>query len=199
MKKIILLFCCFVVSAANATLISTDWQSSGDQLITIDNEAGLEWLDWSYTQNRSFLDVSSQFGVGGEFEGFRYANKNELTTLYSNVGFTFPISDSVSNVSLAQNFTDLFGITFGSEHPSNGGVEALYDYSTTSDQHWVTAVNHHGGLVQPEWFQTNDSSSLSFVGSAIVRTASTVPEPATLTLLGLSLVGIGFSRKKKIS
>lgn len=187
----------FVLNFAQASLISTDWNTSGDNLLTLDDATGLEWLDWSHTQNRSYADVSSKFGIGDEFEGFRYATFDELIGLYTNVGFIIPTLSDASNIPLAQDYTSLFGITFGSNPPENGGVEAWYDHSTASGQHWVTAINHSDGLVQPEWFQDNDSSTYSYVGSALVRSSTVIPEPTSIALLGLGLAGIGFSRKKK--
>lgn len=47
---------------------------------------GLYWLDVNLTINRSYNDVSSQFGVGGDFAGYRYASGNEVNTLFSNAG-----------------------------------------------------------------------------------------------------------------
>lgn len=46
-----------------------------------DTNTGLSWLDVTATVNRSFNDVSSQFGVGGEFEGWRYATGVEFNAL----------------------------------------------------------------------------------------------------------------------
>ena len=48
-----------------------------------DTSTSLSWLDVTATVNRSFNDISSQFGVGGEFEGWRYATGLEFNSLLS--------------------------------------------------------------------------------------------------------------------
>ncbi len=184
--------------SAQAALLSIDWQAAGDNLITRDTATGLEWLDWAHTNNRSYSDVASKFGAGQEFEGFRYATRSELLTLYTDAGLSFPTMGAASNVAPAQAFTALFGLTFGSSPPNNGGVEALYDYSTSAGNHWVTAINHIEGLVQPDWFETADNFPISFAGSAIVRAGeNNVPEPMSLTLAGIALAGLAASRMKR--
>ena len=49
-----------------------------------DTNTGLNWLDVTATVNRSYNDISSQFVAGGEFDGWRYATKNEFNSLLSN-------------------------------------------------------------------------------------------------------------------
>ena len=51
--------------------------------ITFDTSTGFEWLDVDVTVGRTFDDLTgadgtNEFGPGGDFEGFRYAIKEEL-------------------------------------------------------------------------------------------------------------------------
>ena len=59
--------------------------------ITHDPKTTLWWLDLSLSTNRSYNDVSSQFGVGGEIYGFRYATGQDVSTLFTDadVGLFF--------------------------------------------------------------------------------------------------------------
>ena len=50
-----------------------------------DTNTGLNWLDVTATVNRSYNDISSQFVAGGEFDGWRYATKNEFNSLLSDL------------------------------------------------------------------------------------------------------------------
>jgi hypothetical protein len=59
----------FISSNVNAAIVSTDWLAPDDNLITHDTDSGLEWLDLTATNHRSYSDISSQLGIGGEFEG----------------------------------------------------------------------------------------------------------------------------------
>jgi hypothetical protein len=42
----------------------------------------------SASYNKSFNDVSSQFGPGGDFAGWRYTTSAELTTFFLDFGIT---------------------------------------------------------------------------------------------------------------
>ena len=46
---------------------------------------GLDWLDLSFTARRSFNDVSSRFGAGEEFEGWRYATAVEFGAMWDSI------------------------------------------------------------------------------------------------------------------
>jgi hypothetical protein len=43
--------------------------------------SGLDWLGVTFSVNRSYNDASSQFGVGGDFAGWRYAAGLEFNGL----------------------------------------------------------------------------------------------------------------------
>jgi hypothetical protein len=76
--------------ASHSGLISVNDGVFGANSITLDTDSGLEWLDLTVTQNRSYADVANQFGSGGEFQGWRHATINDLVTLQTNAGFAPP-------------------------------------------------------------------------------------------------------------
>ncbi len=47
---------------------------------TTDTDTGLDWLDVTETVNMSYNDVIKEMGIGGKFEGFRYATAEEFNT-----------------------------------------------------------------------------------------------------------------------
>lgn len=57
---------------------------SADHSFLTDTATGLDWLDVTTTAGMSFNQVSSQFGIGGQFAGWRYATLDEFNTLVSN-------------------------------------------------------------------------------------------------------------------
>ena len=55
--------------------------------ITRDTATGLDWLDVTETRGLSYNQVTDQLGVGGDYEGYRYATTKEWDQLIINFGF----------------------------------------------------------------------------------------------------------------
>ena len=177
-------------STAGAALTSSDWLNPGDGLLTIDSDTGLQWLDWSYTNNRSYNDVFSQLGAGGEFEGFRYATESEMRTLYENAGAVSiaPIDGTdAGNIPALNLLSSLLGDTFAT------GSEAIYDLEGNASEqasslgdwpfsgpahHMVSAFNYATGQIAVRWLNLEDTTAADFVGSALVL----IPAPGTAAL-----------------
>lgn len=64
--------------SASAEIIVGDWKVQGDGLLRLDTQSGLEWIDTELTFRRSITELQETFGQGGEFEGFRVANNNDV-------------------------------------------------------------------------------------------------------------------------
>ena len=190
---------CMIATSANGSLLGIDWQTAGDKALTQDTTTGLQWLDLSASSNRSFSDVSTQLGVGGDFEGFRYASEVEVRTLFSNAGV--PDLSGAWNLLNYQPVLDLqslIGITRGSFGESFGA---------TGDQGFNSSSVLGIGLQQ----QSNPSSSVyqqarvlvnntipldqtAFLGHWLVRP---VPVPSAVWLFGSGLLGlVGIARRK---
>jgi hypothetical protein len=107
-----------VASLARADLVSMD-SEYGPGTITHDTETGIDWLDLTLTTNRSVIDITAQLGAGGEFEGFRYANAADITTLWTHAGIVDittqgPIDGTdftAANFDPANTLANLFGVT----------------------------------------------------------------------------------------
>jgi len=110
-------------ASSEAQLISLDWKSSGDELITSDRKSGLNWLDLTETFNQSLSEITPALAEGGRFEGFRIATKDEVWQLITNAGLPEPDffppvnpyspSDDPLLVSRAESLTGLLGETVG--------------------------------------------------------------------------------------
>lgn len=124
-------------SPASAALITQDWQSLGDGLLTVDTSTSLAWLDLTASQLYglgpggrslgSFRFANSEIGPGGRFDGFRFATLAEVNTLFLDAGFPIiialgtpfflgpdsPLGGSVGDArtDAVTNFIGLFGQT----------------------------------------------------------------------------------------
>ena len=206
-KSFLLTVTALVLSTSvNAAIISTDWHTSGDKLITTDTESGLNWLDLTETNGLSYNYVSSQLGVGGQFEGFRFATTDEAVALWANWSVNLADGAPSSAAGLDLNVqaaagilgnihceldctyypSGVFGLTaeeYGDTYHVQLGAYVYTTDTTTTTAYW-NATSH---------IQSNLASNVA-TGSYLV---TTVPVPAAAWLFGSGLLGlIGVARRK---
>ena len=68
-------------SQASAGIISLDWQNDGDNLASLHEETGIEWLKISQTAGMSISQVTAQLDDGGLFDGWRLPTFDEVNTI----------------------------------------------------------------------------------------------------------------------
>ncbi len=192
-----------LTAAASAGLTgftNADWQSAGDNLLTVDAN-GNTWLDWTVTTSRSFNDISSQFGAGGEFEGFRYATEAEMIQLYANAGT--PVVDPLDTTdpAYASPLADL--MSFIGDTNGSGSTLAFYDLAGSNADtpsligdlqqgpHHMVTLFTQAGLVSLRYANASDEVSYSNAGHALVL----IPAPGSAALLGLG--GLIAARRRR--
>lgn len=197
-KQLACLLACLFVGSANATLISSDWQSANDNLITMDTATGLNWLDLSQTYGMSLGTASSL--LASTFSGFRFATHSEVIGFMSDAGLPTPAYphngyasfNNASDIAAQLAFTALLGETvgrgFGSDYFGSRGM--VQDLDAITGSYLVGGVDL--------WVDnTCCTGGNSGAGVWLVRDSVNIPEPGSITLFGLGLAGLGFSRRLK--
>ena len=98
-----------IVLAATTLILSTSVNA-----VTAFNVQGIENLDWlelTATANQSRDQVESELISGGTLEGWRYATRSEVETLYDSLWGGTTETWSADNYAGARTFFDAFGIS----------------------------------------------------------------------------------------
>ena len=198
MKKLITVFL-FIgyIQSTQATLID-----NGN--FTTDTVAGFDWLDMSKTVGRSYLDVSSHFGEGGDFYGWRYATTFEVSGLVDGAGgngfyYNWPVNNKqLQNVAVTNLLLDLMGKTFSN---SSDYIYAMTSdiYMNNVDTRWLHLIQTTYPSIDNGYVSLNSSHSYTWwnsknVGSFLVRKTATIPEPSIIILFGIALAGLSIIR-----
>ena len=203
--------CLAVVSFnVSAAVVSADWLTTvGDNLITHDTVSKLDWLDLTETNGLSYNYVSGQFGVGGQFDGWRYATNSEVVALWNNFGIDLSAGSSyqvpghdpavVEAVGFLGNLAEYFSVTtldgvagmtvdgVASNMLDTIGAATIISGNPLSD---YTVYNPVGSFTVPTTY------AFLHTGSYLVK-SSVVPVPPAAWLFGSGLLGlIGIARCK---
>lgn len=180
MKKFVCLFVCLFAGSVNAGLI-TNFNA------VYDTNLG----QLSYSFDLTSVDSTSTAGINQ-----LYFNYNpEVNPFNSSSSILF--STSTGN-SITYEAGDEFAIMFDTLLNSNAiNFNITFDNITTSE---LSSWDSFEIYINPTFLSgslTGQSDYSYGVGTHSNGTIGSIPEPASLALLGLGLAGIGFSRKKK--
>ncbi len=170
--------------------------------LTIDTDTGLKWLDINLAVNRSYADVSAQFGPGGDFEGYRHATASELLTFFGNHGV--PVNDHVPGydaflkgitalelIGFTVNVTESIGYFDDTANPDSGPIGRA---SITGFPVMPFGDGSGGSFVESGSYSGEASED---IGHWLVASTS-MPEPSTYAALAsLALVGLAAYRRQR--
>ena len=173
--------------------------------ITRDTATGLDWLDLTETNGRSFNDISSKLGASQEFDGWRYATADEVQTLWNNLGMPSGTYDSVQQTDIQQyqdfiTASNLLGSTYNQYNSVvfDYGMSGMSENSNGSGQRYLFGMTHYIGNTNTSTINraVDESRVAGWSGSYLVQPAA-VPVPAAAWLFGSALVGLaGIGRKR---
>jgi hypothetical protein len=213
MKRTAYFFAVFLVlsvgsgAAAWGSLVSQDFLTPGDGLLTFDSTTGLEWLDLSATSAHSYLEVKGGYGEFLTTHGFHYADSNDLLLLYVHAGVDFlgmPGNYSANaaayyarNAAGVKNLLNLMSVTFADQDSQNAaGMYVLYDSAGNFSGLKAGSVHLNEGALE-SWVTITDTpyplgqtTKNSFFGSYLVRDALPVPLPSAFVFLGSGLAAL---------
>lgn len=188
-----------LATPAGAVLIAQDLSAPGDELLTLDSDTNLQWLDLTETAGLSYDDIIG--GAGGYLAaGFSFATTTQVATLWADAGIVdtsgTPI---VGNRAAADLLLSLLGCTSGCGSGSDAQQgQAEFD-PVQADLNGPYILLGGGGTaaanINPGFSQARDFSSPT-LGNFLVRP---VPEPSTGLLVGGGLLVLGFSRRRSRS
>ncbi|BCA53657.1 hypothetical protein W02_07970 [Nitrospira sp. KM1] len=159
---------------------------TGDQLLTLDTDTNLEWLNLTATANRSANEVLAGFGGFTTTHGFRYAIGGDIGVLYGHAGITKGLTEPafLPSPNDSRNHTGievLLDLMNGKQYlaaPSSGTDSRIMSYGINGgDPLWfVRYLSLNITRPANSHTEVNPLQSLDYrahyIGSYLVRNAS---------------------------
>ena len=205
-----LLFICLITfsSYSQSKLIGMDWaQGSGDQKLTLDTNANLQWLDVTETVGFSYNDILRDSG-GYRGAGFRHAKAFEISTLlfdYGVINSNRCSSICEADENSADHLIDILGGYTVEDWIFKKGLVGFYEGSSINTRVSVGGIvwqlyNKPDVILQMGIGSSTANDFAAEYGHFLVRETIPTPIPAASFLFLPALSGLFiFIKKKKAS
>jgi hypothetical protein len=191
----------FLANIANATLIDNGHYTTVN---------GIDWLDMSFTDNKSYNEVLTLIAAGQALDGWSVASFDDVRSMYGAFGFaTTPDDTTGGYYATNTGFDDvlnMLGATYDS--PSYaftvGYVSDVGNnfYGQATWQRVVQTgykVNSLNGYWRGDSWGSSQHDPAAQIGTYLMRTSVQVAEPSTLAIFALGMIGLASRRFKKQS
>ena len=208
------------INKVNAALISQDYHTSGDGLITLDTTTGNEWLDVTvFAGDINTIDGMLNSANSYLQAGFTLATPSQVYHLARNAGLMYinsPYNSAfdygLRTVSLQQQIAvhNLASLLGGETIPGTDFIYGLMDYAQ-NDDYYGLAILENTAMYQELTLYDHTAEKIGSpypfptLGAFMVRSSannhlpnsslSTIPEPSTLAMFAFVLLGLVTARK----
>ena len=202
----IVAFCVFT-SSSQAGLIQDVWKTPGDNKVVFDNVTGLNWLDLSVTEGLSLadslaLDTSYSLATNSQVTDlFNTLFPNYVNTKTSGPGYYNFEQVTAGNITKIAEITNMVSL-FGSTAINPSVKMSLGLYRDENDQIRYMGGNSYSNIVYGMDYSQGPFSTGANgnIGWLLVKNAgpqTSVPEPSTLVIFALGIIGLASRRFKK--
>ena len=192
-----LLMCSITV---HAVVIQTGSLSYDTNTKVITGDNGKTYLGWGQIAYMNYAQTVVATDAGGSYESYHIASQTEAYEFYN---LTDPVTTAIDVVgaqvldSVISNGQNRFGNNFdrynsysfflSDETEVVGWIQSYYQYIKLNDSRSSIAFSDN---------YSSTGASFLFTASWLLVSDATIPEPSTIALMGLGLLGFGVSCRK---